>query len=59
MDKVSSIIENSCCGQGLPIGCSQFKLARMVSDLEEEVVRLKNEIIQIQVTVNNTSRKLS
>ena len=44
MDKVSSIIKDSCCGQGLPIGCSQFKLAAMVSDLEEEVVRLKNEL---------------
>lgn len=44
MGKVSSIIEISCCGQGLPIGCSQFKLAEMVSDLENEVASLKSEL---------------
>lgn len=32
--KASEIIEQSCCGQGLPIGCDKWKLAKMVEELE-------------------------
>lgn len=42
--KVSDIIEISCCGQGLPIGYSKFKLADMVRELEYEIKELKLRI---------------
>lgn len=42
--KASEIIEQSCCGQGLIIGCDKWKLAKMVEQLENEILELKKQI---------------
>ncbi len=62
MTTPSQIIEESCCGQGLPIDCPKLKLVEEVEDLEEEIERLNNnlhEMIDLNLKLAEDNERLS